>query len=172
MCRREGEWGSDRGVHDALPEVQRLTCRLETTLNAPNAKTGGCLRTGINATLTVWLRCEKKEAPGLRGWQRGRREPPCLCPERTLGGWEAETGPPLTSVGLSVSCNRKWARRWRLKIQSCTPPPNAKRCVTILTLAKTAPVSMNKSTLKALVVFSGVCFKQEPLPERVSGAVI
>lgn len=29
------------------------------------------------------------------------------CPERTPRGWEAETGPPLTSVGLSVSCNRK-----------------------------------------------------------------
>lgn len=172
MCRREGGWGSERGINDTLPEMQRLTCGLETTLKTPDANIGGCWLKGINARVKFRLLCEKKESPGLRWWQRGRREPPSLCPERTLGGWEAETGPPLTSVGLSVSCNRKWARRWRLKIQRCTPPPYAKRCVTILTLAKTAPVSMNKSTLKALVLFSGVCFKQEPLPERVSGAVI
>lgn len=30
-----------------------------------------------------------------------------LSAQRTPGGWEAETGPPLTSEGLSVSCNRK-----------------------------------------------------------------
>lgn len=44
------------------------------------------------------------------------------CSERIPHGGEAETGPPLTSVGLSVSCNRKWERRWREKTQSCIPP--------------------------------------------------
>lgn len=42
---------------------------------------------------------------------------PPLAWEDTPRGWEAETGPPLTSVGLSVSCNRKWERRWREKKQ-------------------------------------------------------
>lgn len=31
-------------------------------------------------------------------------------PELVCFDWEAETGPPLTSVGLSVSCNRKWEK--------------------------------------------------------------
>lgn len=31
-------------------------------------------------------------------------------PDAIRSGWEAETGPPLTSVGLSASCNRKWEK--------------------------------------------------------------
>lgn len=148
-----GRAGVRQGVRDALRDALRLTCGLEAPWNTSNASTGASQHRGVSSRVTFRPLREEKEAPGLRWRQRGRREPPSLCAERTLGGWEAETGPPLTSVGLSVSCNRKWARRWRLKIQSCTPPPYAKRCVTVPTLAKTAPVSMNKSTLKALVVF-------------------
>lgn len=148
-----GRAGVRQGVRDALRDALRLTCGLEAPWNTSNASTGASQHRGVSSRATFRPLREEKEAPGLRWRQRGRREPPSLCAERTLGGWEAETGPPLTSVGLSVSCNRKWARRWRLKIQSCTPPPYAKRCVTVPTLAKTAPVSMNKSTLKALVVF-------------------
>ncbi len=90
--------------------------------------------------------------------RRGRLEPPSARRGHPRG-WEAETGPPLTSVGLSVSCNRKWERRWREKTQSCTPPARPPPLFTLKGVLQPAPVSVQTSTLGALHLFFCVFFQ-------------
>lgn len=60
-------------------------------------------------------------------------------PDAIRSGWEAETGPPLTSVGLSVSCNRKWEKIERERRKKTQTSDRYK--LNPLTTVQTAPVS-------------------------------
>ena len=113
MCRGEGGRGSARG--EARHTTRRAT-RLRGSLSTvrrreEEVEVQQCERRSTKG-LNVLLRCQDEDRRPS-GSPRG--------PERRPRGWEAETGPPLTSEGLSVSCNRKWERRWREKTRSRTP---------------------------------------------------
>lgn len=94
MCRGEAEWGSGRGVATSDAECGASPADVEGASTGRKRRRCGSLkghrRGGVGA-------CANVAAVGS----------PPLAWEDTPRGWEAETGPPLTSVGLSVSCNRK-----------------------------------------------------------------